>query len=175
VHDVQVILDYLEARGDFDMTHVGMFGEGSGGTIAILSAAVDRRIKAVDALDPWGDWPDWLAKSPEVPENERSAYTTPEFLEKVQPLDPIVWMPLLGGRPLRLEQTLFTSITPEAARKRLTEVLPAGQDHLEYKDLDQYKKEAVTDGKVLDWLHSHLRSNTSQASASSAGVMDEKK
>ena len=55
-HDVQMVLGYLAKRGDFDMTRVGIFGEGSGGTIALLAASVDPRIKAVDVLDPWGDW-----------------------------------------------------------------------------------------------------------------------
>ena len=62
-HDVQMILNYLAMRGDLDMDHVGMFGDGSGASIAILAAAVDPRIKASDLLDPWGDWPDWIAKS----------------------------------------------------------------------------------------------------------------
>src|SRR5271155_1296921 len=64
VHDVKFILDYLAQRGDIDMNRIGMFGQASGGTIALLAAAADPRIKAVDVLDPWGDWPVWLAKSP---------------------------------------------------------------------------------------------------------------
>src|ERR1700734_1539970 len=54
VHDVQMILNYLSTRDDLDMSRVGMFGVGSGGTIAILAAAVDPRIKAIDVIDPWG-------------------------------------------------------------------------------------------------------------------------
>ena len=60
-HDVQMILDYLAARGDLDMNRVGMFGQGTGATIAILASAVDPRIKVLDVLDPWGDWPNWIA------------------------------------------------------------------------------------------------------------------
>jgi len=56
-HDVQMVINYLASRGDFDMSRIGIFGEGSGGTIALLAASVDARIKAVDVLDPWGDWP----------------------------------------------------------------------------------------------------------------------
>ena len=52
VHDVKFILDYLAQRGDVDMNRIGFFGEGTGATIAILAAAADPRIKAVDALDP---------------------------------------------------------------------------------------------------------------------------
>src|SRR5208337_3439650 len=56
-HDVQMALNYLAARGDLDMNRVGIFGQGSGATIAILASAVDPRIKVLDVLDPWGDWP----------------------------------------------------------------------------------------------------------------------
>ena len=62
-HDVQMVLNYLATRGDLDMSRVGMFGEGTGGSIRILAAAVDPRIKVLDALNPWGDWPEWMAKS----------------------------------------------------------------------------------------------------------------
>ena len=57
-HDVQMVLNYLDTRGDLDMKHVGVFGQGSGGSIAILAAAADARIIALDAVDPWGDWPE---------------------------------------------------------------------------------------------------------------------
>src|SRR5271167_585980 len=62
-HDVQLVLNYLATRDDLDIERVGIFGDGSGATIAILAAAVDQRIKTLDLLDPWGDWPDWIAKS----------------------------------------------------------------------------------------------------------------
>src|ERR1022692_4628664 len=45
VHDVQMILNYLADRNDLDMTRVGMYGQGSGGTIAILAASADPRLK----------------------------------------------------------------------------------------------------------------------------------
>ena len=89
VHDVQLVLNYLESRKDLDLDHAGMFGQGSGGAIAILAAATDPRLKAVDTLNPWGDWSDWLAKSSVIPEVERPGYLKPEFLDKVKPLDPI--------------------------------------------------------------------------------------
>ncbi|MBV8903784.1 MAG: alpha/beta hydrolase, partial [Acidobacteriia bacterium] len=95
VHDVPLILDYLASRGDLDMKHVGMFGDGSGGAITVLAAAADPRIQAIDLLDPWGDWPNWLAKSKTVPDDERPNFVTREFLAKVEPLDPIRWLPEL--------------------------------------------------------------------------------
>src|SRR5262249_18920830 len=38
-HDVQMVLNYLETRGDLDMNRVGMFAQGSGASIAALAAA----------------------------------------------------------------------------------------------------------------------------------------
>jgi len=52
-HDVQMVLNYLADRGDVDMGNVGVFGVGAGGTIAVMAASVDSRIKAIDLLDPW--------------------------------------------------------------------------------------------------------------------------
>jgi len=40
VFDVERGLDYLAARGDVDMKHVGILGQSSGGTISMLSAAL---------------------------------------------------------------------------------------------------------------------------------------
>ena len=62
-HDVQMVVNYLAARGDLDMERVGMFAQGSGASIAILASAADPRIKVLDVLDPWGDWPTWMATS----------------------------------------------------------------------------------------------------------------
>ena len=102
-HDVQMVLNYLDSRGDLDMGRVGMFTQGSGASIAILAAAVDPRIKVLEALDPWGDWPTWMATSPFVPENERSEYVKPEFLKKVAALEPVEWLPKIQAKKFRLD------------------------------------------------------------------------
>jgi len=156
VHDVQMILNYLDTRKDLDMSRAGIFGQGSGATIAILAAAVDPRLKAVDAVDPWGDWPDWLAASPLVPDRERPNYLTPAFLSEVAPLDPVRWMSALDGRPLRLEETLFTAVTPDAARSRLLAALPPHAVQVEYKTQEDYVKDASTGGRILEWLQQQL-------------------
>ena len=119
VHDVQYVLDYLQKRGDLDMTRVGMYADGSGASIAIMAAAVDPRIKTLDLIDPWGDWPDWLAKSTLVPEDERRNYVTPEFLKKVQPLDPVTWLPKLATQRVRLQFLGDDTVTPDAAMQKL--------------------------------------------------------
>ena len=125
VHDVQMILNFVSARDDLDMSKVGMFGEGSGGTIAILAAAVDPRIKVIDLLDPWGDWPDWVRDSSVIPENERATYLKPEFLQKVAGLDPMQWLPQLKDQHIRVQQVMDDRNTPKAAKERIDSAVPA--------------------------------------------------
>jgi hypothetical protein len=156
VHDVQMILNYLATRGDLDMDRVGMFGDGSGATIAILTAAVDHRLKVLDLLDPWGDWPDWLAKSPLIPKDERAQYLKPEFLKRVEPLDPIKWLPQLQSRTMRLQNALYEKATPSPAKKRIESAVPPTAQVVRYKN-SQALENVASGGKFFDWLKEHVR------------------
>jgi hypothetical protein len=156
-HDVQMVLNYLAQRGDFDMSRVGMFGEGSGGTIALLASSVDPRIKAVDVLDPWGDWPLWLATSPIVPDKERADYLKPAFLNPLTSLDPVNLLPTFNSAPLRVQQTEFDqTVTPDAVRKKIAEAVPKSAGFISYKDKQDYLEKASRNGKMLDWMFAHL-------------------
>jgi len=167
-HDVQMVLDYLTARGDLDMSRVGMFGQGSGASIAILASAVDPRIKVLDVLDPWGDWPDWLATSPFVPDDERPDYVKPEFLKKVSSLEPLDWLPRIQAKRFRLQQLLFETDTPKPTKEKLRAKVPAGTAVVLYKTLDEFKA-AFPYSTNLEWMENELRSlpagGTSAASA----------
>jgi hypothetical protein len=156
VHDVQMILNYLSTRGDLDMSKVGMFGEGSGGTIAILSAAVDSRIKTVDLLDPWGDWPDWMAKSELIPEGERPNYVKPEFLKKVAAFDPVQWLPHLTSQRVRIQQVMDDSITPKAAKERIDSVAPSSAEVVRYDSTRDFFG-AVSGGRIFQWAKEQLK------------------
>jgi hypothetical protein len=155
VHDVKFILDYMAKRGDVDMDRVGMFGEGSGGTIAILAAAADPRIKAVDALDPWGDWPNFLDKSPMVQNDpDHAKYVTPEFLKQVAPLDPVKWLPDLKD-PIRIQQVRQNETVPIECKESIKTASP--------KQTEIVRFEAVTDlrkregqGQLFEWIKTHL-------------------
>ncbi len=154
VQDVQMMLNYLTGRGDVDVSRVGVFGEGSGAAIAILSAAVDPRIKALDLVDPWGAWPVWLAQSSLVPENERAAYLKPEFLKAVDPLDPVRWLDRVKV-PVRLQYLIEPSATPPAARDRVTAAAPKGALVIPHKEaVEQYKSAKL---KFFDWIKGQLR------------------
>lgn len=151
VHDVQMVLNYLATREDLDTSKVAMFGEGSGGTIAILSAAVDSRIKAIDLLDPWGDWPDWMAHSSVVPDEERPRYVTPDFLSKVAPIDPVLWLPRLKTQKIRIDHVLDDPITPKAAKDRMEAAAPATAQIVRYETTRQFFTQ-VHGGHMFDWV-----------------------
>lgn len=156
VHDVQLMIDYLETRGDLDTSRIGIFGQGSGGAISILAAAADNRIKAIDVMNPWGDWPDWLALSPAVPDEERASYTSPLFLGTVKPLDPALMMARLQGRPFRLQQTLFDDTVPQQVREKLEASLPRDGQLVRHADLAEYREKVARNGRMLDWMQDQL-------------------
>jgi len=156
VHDVQMILNYLSTRDDLDMSRIGMFGVGSGGTIAILAAAADPRIKTIDLIDPWGDWPDWMAKSSLIPEVERPNYLKPEFLKKVAPLDPVEWLPRLKSQHVRLQQVLDDSVTPRVVQQRI-KAAASGTAQIVAFDTTKKFSNAASGDKLLRWVKDQLR------------------
>jgi len=162
VHDVQMILDYLTSRGDLDMDHVGMFGQGSGGTIAILAAAVDPRIKALNLVDPWGDWPDWMAQSKLVPEVERANYLAPQFQRHIAPFDPIQWLPKLASRPIRIQGMADDLVTPVICQKKIEAAASPNSTEIVHYATRPEMIEATADGKVFDWLKSQLQPESKQ-------------
>jgi dienelactone hydrolase len=169
VHDVKFILDYLAQRGEVDMNRIGMFGEGSGGTIAILAAAADPRIKAVDALDPWGDWPDFLAKSPVVlADPNHDDYVKPEFLRRVAPLDPVKWLPLLKV-PVRIQQVRQNGTTPIECKDSIQSAAP--------KQAEIKRFEAVSDlatreghGILFRWIKDRLQDSDKPGAKAGPGA-----
>jgi hypothetical protein len=155
-HDVQMLLNYLTWRGDLDVTRVGMYGQGSGGAIAILASAVDPRIKVLDVLDPWGDWPDFMATSPFVPNDERPDYVKPDYLKKVATLETVDWLPKIQARKFRLQQNIFSSDTPLVVKEKVRAAAPPGTRFAFYQTLPDYM---AVFGKVstnLDWVKHEL-------------------
>jgi len=155
VHDVQLILNYLAERGDMDMDHVGMFGQGVGGTIAILAAQADPRIKTLDVLDPWGDWPQWLKSSPVVPDKERATYLTQEFLKSVAPLDPVAYLPSLKTANFRFQQITTDSFTPKPVKERIAKALPQQAQVVTYAGPEDLMKAWKTSG-LSGWIKQQL-------------------
>lgn len=162
-HDVQMILNYLGTRGDLDMNRVGMFGDGSGATIAILAAAVDPRIKTLDLLDPWGDWPDWIARSTRIPEKERADYLQPEWLANVAPLDPLTWLPQLKTQTLRIQFIKTVTVTPLDAQKKLEAAAPPNAQIVHYDDSAAFRQ-TVSTGTGFDWIKQEMQGGGTQQS-----------
>jgi hypothetical protein len=157
VHDVQMILNYLDSRGDLDMTRVGMLGQGSGGAIAILAAAADSRLKALDLLDPWGDWPDWFASAPSVPSEERANYLQPGFLKRLEPLEPVRFLPALKSRRLRI-QFVDEYGEPKEAVHKIEAAAPSAATVRHFATALEFRNVAA-DGGFLNWISSELRDN----------------
>jgi len=156
VHDVQMILNFLSSRNDLEMSKVGIFGAGSGGSIAILAASVDPRIQAVDLLDPWGDWPEWMTKSSIVPESERSNLTKADFLEKIAWLDPVQWLSQLHLRHLRIEHVLDDEVTPAIAKNKIESAVPKPAAIVRYDNTGEFFR-AVSGGRIFQWLKDSLQ------------------
>jgi hypothetical protein len=160
-HDVQMILNYLSTRGDVDMDRVGMFGDGSGATIAILVAAVDARVKTLDLVDPWGDWPDWIAKSTRIPQKERPDFLKPEWLAAVAPLDPVKWLPDLKTRKVRIQFVKTVGITPFEAQQKMEATAPVNAQIVHYDDSGAFAS-SNSGGKGFDWIKQQMQAGTVQ-------------
>ena len=158
-HDVQMILNHLASRGDMDLERVGMFGDGSGATIAILAAAADPRIKTLDLLDIWGDWPDWIAKSTLVPENERPDFLKPEWLARVAPLDPMVWLPKLKTQTIRIQNVSTVTVTPNEAKRKIEAAAPSNVEIVHYEDAKAFRS-AASGGTGFDWIKRQVQAGS---------------
>lgn len=159
VHDVEFLLDYLATRTDLDMTRVGLFGQGSGGTIAILASAVDARIQYVDVLTPWGDWPSFFAKTSFLSKEARAKYTVPDYLAKVAMFDPIDWMPKMKAKSFRLQNVRKTGVMPDELQERMEAAAP------ETTLINQYGDSAAliphaSGGALFIWIKGQLKPDT---------------
>lgn len=172
-HDVQLVLDYLSARGDLSMERVAMFGQGSGASIAILASAADPRIKVLDTIDPWGDWPTWMAGSPIIPEDERPNYEKPEFLKKVGMLDPVEWMPKVQAKKFRLQDASFDAATPPKAKEKLRAAVPNGGSVVIYKTTEDFNA-VIRANKQLEWIHNELRALPDPRTAAATAVLQKR-
>jgi hypothetical protein len=134
---------------------VGMFGNGSGGAIAVLASVVDARIKVLDLQAPWGDWKYWLSESRVVPEDERLTFIKPDFLANVVPLDPIAWLPKIHARSLRIEDIRGNKAMPDKAQEKLEAAAP------DFAEINQYGNGRAFLARqipvsVLDWMKAQL-------------------
>ena len=156
-HDIQMLINYLSSRKDLnlDLNHIGIFATGSGATAAILAAAADPRITAIDLLNPWGDWPDWLAKSELVGMAGCDVCTKPEFLPALAPLDPVKWLPTLKTPYIRIRHFVENGQTPRLAQDKIEAVLPKTADLTRFDSVVEFNRSA-SGGRTFDWLKGAL-------------------
>jgi hypothetical protein len=155
-HDVQMVLNYMASREDVDTNRVGMFGDGSGASIAILTAAVDPRIKTLDLQDPWGDWPDWIKESKRIPEGERPAYLKPEWLAGVEPLDPVKWLPQLKTPKVRIQFVKDITVTPADVQQKIEAAVPPNAQVVHYDNIAAFHA-ALAGGTGFDWIKKEMQ------------------
>ncbi len=154
-HDVSYLIDHLATRKDLDASKVGVFGTGSGGTIGLLAAAADPRVRAVDAINPWGAWPEWVKDTTTFPDSERAAYRKRAYLDRAAAFDPVRWLPRLKGRAVRMQFVKNDLSVPPAARARLVKAAPAGSVVEEYSD-NLHHYQAVSGGRMFEWMAERL-------------------
>ena len=166
-HDVQMVLNYLTTRGDLDMGRVGMFGQGSGGAVAILAAGADPRIKSLDLLDPWGDWPLWLKTTAVIPDTDRAKLTEATFEKKVVPLEPLTWLAGLTDRKIRIIQVKDNTTTPAACQEALAKAAPPGTQFVHY-DTNLNLFGALGHGGLFVWSAKQLNAKPAPTQAAVA-------
>ncbi|MGA2813900.1 MAG: alpha/beta hydrolase [Candidatus Acidiferrum sp.] len=161
VHDVQMIISYLATREDLDMNRVGMFGNGSGASIAILAAAVDARIKALDVLSPWGDWPDWLATTNKLRADEHEKFLKPDFLATISPIDPVDWVSKIKTQRLRIQNLRSSPEVPEKIQLKIEAAAPDTAVIYQYGD-DLALIRLAAGGGSLDWIKKQLTADPAE-------------
>ena len=158
-HDVQMILNYLQQRQEFDLSRVGVFGTGSGATVGILAATADSRIQVLDLLNPWGDWPIFMSTTQLLSPVERKDYVVPDFLAKVAPLDPVKWLPRLSEHQIRI-QIIDEQVKQEkAALDNIEAAAPKDTNVIHYPTLAEHKA-ASSKTRAFQWVKDQLRSTT---------------
>jgi len=111
--------------------------------------------KQEDLMDPWGDWPDWLKESKQISEDERPMYLTPEFVQRVSNLDPLVYLPQLKDRTLRIQQVMTDPVTPPIASSKIADAAPRADQVSRYPDRTAEAKALGTNG-IVKWLGEQL-------------------
>lgn len=128
--DVRGAVDYLERRADVDAARIGVLGVAMGGSVALMAAADDPRIRAVVAEAPYASLDalvqDALADEVGMPGLVLRPLATWIVKRRVGvPLDdraPLDAAKRLGGRPVLLIEDSAGSVAGTAA---IYEALPA--------------------------------------------------
>ena len=78
-----------------------------------------------------------------------------EFLQSVQGLDPVTYLPRLAGRSLRMQQVMSDPVTPPAAKDKIASAVPVSEVD-RYPDLTTASKELGPNG-IVGWLGQQIQ------------------
>jgi hypothetical protein len=132
-----------------------------GERLQFLPAAADPRIKAIDVFEPWGDWPVWLANSSVVQDDpDKDRYTKKDFLKKVEPLDPVKWLPKLKSTEIRIQQVSDFDANPPECQDKIKKAAPK-QAKVDRFDSTAQMATIEGGGRLFDWIKEQLRKPTS--------------
>lgn len=98
-----------------------------------------------------------MAESKLIPEQERPGFLMPAFLNRLEPLDPVRWLPSLKGRFLKVDDAVYERETPPEAKVRMDAVLPSGALLLRYPTQNDFEKNAMEGGRLMRWLDETLQ------------------
>jgi hypothetical protein len=84
----------------------------------------------------------------------------PEFLKKVAPLDPVIWLPKIQARKFRLQEAMFAPTTPKGVKEKLREAVstePSRFMTVVYQTQEETKS-VISGNNVLAWIEHKLQS-----------------
>lgn len=102
-------LDLLQARGDVDADRLGVVGHDFGAMYAILAMASEPRVRAAALIAPTPRWADWFLPFWDIAEFRGN------YLQTLEPLDPVTQMAALPPRPVLLQMATRDFYVPVMA------------------------------------------------------------
>jgi dienelactone hydrolase len=123
--DIPEIIDYLQANEGIE--NIGIAGYSMGGFIALVSATLDKRIKAVTSFGAGGDWRHLFERSsfPKLMgfKEETRRQTTDEIAQLVSEWDPLNRVHKMPPCAILLLNGKMDSIVPKECAERLHEAM----------------------------------------------------
>jgi len=153
-------LDFLCSRPEVNQNRIGTWGFSAGGGLSLVTAGLDRRVKAAVAGIPW---PCDFRRGSEAktfpfvhvknylerhPENRQAVMTTLDYFDVVNLVDAIACPVLIGGA---IQDEMHPIDSTFAAFKKI----PSKKSIIVYPDLNhEYKSDFTLSG--LNWMTRHL-------------------
>jgi predicted esterase len=137
-------LDLLRSRSDVERARIALVGHDFGGMYAALAAASDPGVAALAMLAPTARFADWFARYWQLQDS------ADVYASGMAPLDPVAWLPELGGRPVLLQVGTDDEYVPPEVVAELTAAMGPDGDVREYEAGHELNEAARTDRDA--WL-----------------------